>query len=58
MMSRRRNDADEAAPARAVVLVILVFVLIAAVLGLAGGYINLSGVGMQLPAPNAPITVP
>lgn len=54
----RRTGADDAAPARAVVLVILVFVLIASVLGIAGGHVNLNGVGMRLPAPNAPITVP
>lgn len=58
-MSRgSRNDIDEAAPARAAVLVILVFVLIASILGIVGGTINLNGVGMKLPAPNAPITVP
>ena len=55
---RRRSDGDEAAPARAVVLVILAFMLVASVLGIAGGHINLNGVGMKLPAPNAPITVP
>jgi predicted DNA repair protein MutK len=53
-----RNDIDDAAPARAAVLVILAFVLIASILGIVGGHINLNGVGMQLPAPNAPITVP
>lgn len=54
----RYSERDEAAPARAVVLVILAFVLIASVLGIVGGHVNLNGVGMQLPAPNAPITVP
>lgn len=54
----RHIRSDEAAPARAVVLVILAFVLIASVLGIAGGHVNLNGVGMKLPAPNAPITVP
>jgi len=54
----RRSDRDAAAPARAVVLVILAFVLVASVLGIVGGHVNLNGVGMQLPAPNAPITVP
>jgi hypothetical protein len=57
-MNGRRVDKDDAAPARAVVLVILIFVLIASVLGIAGGHVDLTGVGMQLPAPNAPITVP
>lgn len=58
-MARRVNsEVDDAAPARAAVLVILAFVLVASVLGIAGGYVNLNGVGMKLPAPNAPITVP
>jgi hypothetical protein len=57
-MNGRRAGKDDAAPARAVVLVILIFVLIASVLGIAGGHVDLTGVGMQLPAPNAPITVP
>lgn len=58
MPGNGRNHADEAAPARAVVLVILAFVLVASVLGIVGGHVNLNGVGMRLPAPNAPITVP
>ncbi len=57
-MPDRGRDTDDAAPARAAVLVILAFVLIASVLGIVGGTINLNGVGMKLPAPNAPITVP
>jgi len=58
MAGRGRGNSDDAAPARAAVLVILAFVLVASILGIVGGTINLNGVGMKLPAPNAPITVP
>jgi hypothetical protein len=58
-MSGRRPDGERAADgARAVVLVVLVFVLIAGVLGLATRSFDITSIRMKTPTPSDPITVP
>jgi len=58
-MSDRQPDQTSATnPARTAIAVIGMFVLIALVLAVAGGFINLSGLGVRMPSPSDPITVP
>jgi hypothetical protein len=58
MPDNQPGSASATNAARTAVLVIAVFVLIALVLALAGGFINLSGLGTRMPSPSDPITVP
>jgi hypothetical protein len=58
-MSGRRLSGERAADgARAVVLIVLIFVLIAGVLGLATGSFDVTSIRMKTPTPSDPITVP
>jgi hypothetical protein len=58
-MSDRRPAGERAAEgARAVVLIILLFVLVAGVLGLASGTFDVTSIRMKTPTPSDPITVP
>jgi hypothetical protein len=57
MSARRRGD-RAADGARAVVLIILVFVLIAGVLGVVTGSFDVTSIRMKTPTPSDPITVP
>lgn len=58
MRSRSQRDERGGEGARAVVLIIFIFVLIAGGLGLATGSFNADSIRMKVPTPSDPITVP
>ncbi|HVY52292.1 MAG TPA: hypothetical protein VHA07_12135 [Devosia sp.] len=57
-MRSPRNAQRPADGARAVVLIILLFVLVAGVLGIATGSFDPRSIRMKTPAPSDPITIP
>lgn len=52
------RDDDEAAPARLAVLLVLVFVLIAGIMGLVSGSFTIEHFKPTVPPKSSPITVP
>ena len=57
-MPRDRQTTAELSSARAAIIVVGIVIVLAAILGLIGGTFTPHKIGMPVPAPNDPITVP